>query len=118
MKTVVVEKGTRGLLVGFQDGAGMYIQKESAVAGTSDVYVMFCVEYKKCKELDGLSGARTKTDGKSTFVFWFQGETARNNSSVLGYKREDLLNGCISNKYYCSRVLQYDGWEIKDDYPW
>ncbi len=38
--------------------------------------------------------------------------------------REDLLNnpkyGCVSGTYhnFCARLIQYDGWEIKDDYGW
>ena len=36
--------------------------------------------------------------------------------------REELLNYCKnaqdSDKLECAALIQYDGWEIKDDYPW
>ena len=38
--------------------------------------------------------------------------------------RDFLLNdgnrGCKKNSlgYYCGALIQYDGWQIKDDYPW
>ncbi len=44
----------------------------------------------------------------------------------LGYTRDEMLNntstwGCnkVSNtKHYCAAIIQIDGWEIRDDYPW
>lgn len=35
-----------------------------------------------------------------------------------GCSRTQLLNECKSNPLYCSGLLMYDGWEIKDDYPY
>ena len=35
-----------------------------------------------------------------------------------GCSRTQLLNECKSNQLYCSGLLMYDGWEIKDDYPY
>ncbi len=32
-------------------------------------------------------------------------------------KRQDLINKCDDDKAYCSKLLQYDNWEFKDDYP-
>jgi hypothetical protein len=37
--------------------------------------------------------------------------------------REGLKNhaqyGCVAGSgSYCAKLIQYDGWEIKDDYPW
>jgi hypothetical protein len=41
--------------------------------------------------------------------------------------REDLFNnsrgsgsgyGCAKDRVFCAKLIQYDGWEIKDDYPW
>lgn len=31
--------------------------------------------------------------------------------------REWLVNKCSSIKGYCTKLIEYDGWEIKDDYP-
>ena len=35
-----------------------------------------------------------------------------------GCTRTQLLNECKSNPLVCSALLMYDGWEIKDDYPY
>lgn len=35
-----------------------------------------------------------------------------------GCSRTQLLNKCKSNPLHCSGLLMYDGWEIKDDYPY
>lgn len=35
-----------------------------------------------------------------------------------GYSRTQLLNECKSNPLVCSSLIMYDGWEIKDDYPY
>jgi len=32
--------------------------------------------------------------------------------------REKALEACKTGRYNCSVLLQYDDWEIKDDYPW
>lgn len=55
------------------------------------------------------------TSGAGKSNFW--GLTGSN------VKRETLLNdarGCNKNGLgeYCGALIQYDGWEIKDDYPW
>ena len=49
-------------------------------------------------------------------------------AQIAGHQtRENLLNnsmrGCNSNnasqgRTYCGALIQYDGWQIKDDYPW
>ena len=31
--------------------------------------------------------------------------------------REDALNACKTNPITCSALLEYDGWEFKEDYP-
>ncbi len=32
--------------------------------------------------------------------------------------REQLLDDCKKEAYYCSSLIMYDGWEIKSDYPY
>ena len=32
--------------------------------------------------------------------------------------REDNLQNCKRNPYYCSALLEWDNWEFKDDYPY
>lgn len=31
--------------------------------------------------------------------------------------RNWLIEQCKSKKGYCTKLIEYDGWEIKDDYP-
>ncbi len=67
--------------------------------------------------------------GRDIFSFGFGGNsTAKVNMVGVGNSRDYLLstssrNGCnkSAGAYagdYCGAVIQYDGWEIKDDYPW
>ncbi len=40
---------------------------------------------------------------------------------LITYKntsREDLLEDCKTSGQYCGALIQRDGWQIKDDYPW
>ena len=32
--------------------------------------------------------------------------------------RSTVLKNCTDNGYHCGRLIQMDGWQIKDDYPW
>jgi hypothetical protein len=32
--------------------------------------------------------------------------------------REEFLSGCKTDPSICASLIRYDGWEIKDDYPW
>ena len=34
------------------------------------------------------------------------------------YSRETALSGCKSAPGFCSALLEYDGWEFKEDYPY
>ena len=65
--------------------------------------------------------------GKDIFTFGFYSETNKINMIGGGKTRSELLgtsrSGCNKNagSYagdYCGAVIQYDNWEIKDDYPW
>ena len=66
--------------------------------------------------------------GKDIFTFKFLSETNKVNLAGVGQSRSTLLSsssrtGCNKNAGdysgdFCGAVIQYDGWEIKDDYPW
>lgn len=51
--------------------------------------------------------------GSSNKVFCATAENIDNNST-----RTDIRNNCINHPGHCSRLLQYDGWEFKNDYPY
>lgn len=116
IKTINMTKLNKGLLVEYSNGTGAYFQRVAVCEPTVDCssHIVFCPEHKWCKDIDK-SNAASNTDGKHTFVFWTEGTVPRR----TGITREQLLNSCkSSNKYLCSSLIEYDGWEIKDDYPW
>ncbi len=105
------------LKVAFNDGSGF-------VAHTSNkktIYFFYCTEYKYC--------APESFDGKRTFLFMLSnGEFGP--YGMWDDDRDTALKGCkygntdspnVSSKgrrHYCARLIQLDGWQIKDDYPW
>lgn len=116
IKTINMTKLNKGLLVEYSNGTGAYFQRVAVCESTVDCssHIVFCPEYKWCKDVDK-ENAASNTDGKHTFAFWTEGTVPRR----TGITREQLLNSCkSSNKYLCSSLIEYDGWEIKDDYPW
>lgn len=32
--------------------------------------------------------------------------------------RNEYLQTCKTDPFYCTPLIEYDGWQIKDDYPW
>ena len=65
--------------------------------------------------------------GRDIFTFMLTSSTKKLNMAGSGYSREVLKTsgrrGCNKNStydagFYCGALIQYDGWEIKDDYPW
>lgn len=112
--------------VGLADGSGFV----AYAASSTVVYFFFCVDLKYC--------GSEKYDGKNSFLFEIGKDTKANNrirfvTSNIGaqYKsREKLLESCKYGDYdnpgtsskdrrhYCARLIQYDGWQIKKDYPW
>ena len=68
---------------------------------------------------------KPNTWGKDVFLMGISQSNSKFN--MFGYEqksRDTLMNhsswGCKTSKttYYCGAVIQQDGWEIKDDYPW
>lgn len=111
----IMDKGVFGFL---SDDSVMYYQKV-ANCDSSDItacsYIVFCTEYKYCSDIDEKNYYYDGLDQKHNFLFWSRGETPKGYHSLL---RNDLLLGCRSNAQCCSALIEMDGWEIKDDYPW
>ena len=64
-------------------------------------------------------------DGKTSFLFQMNnvGFVASHNPKI-NYTRDELLNLCANpesgnpnSRHMCTRLIQVDGWRIKDDYP-
>ena len=105
--------------VGFKDGSGFvaYIMDNVSLA------IFYCTELKYC--------GTEKFDGKVTFLFFLSKESKGYfNGAGFGYSRNSLLSYCkygnvdnpdvssAGRRHYCAGLIQTDGWEIKDDYPW
>ncbi|MBP3924436.1 prepilin-type N-terminal cleavage/methylation domain-containing protein [bacterium] len=104
--------------VAFKDGSGMnfYVNDHDKC-----IYIFYCTDYKHCDS--------ESYNGRTTFLFKI---TVDPNGKHFGpsyrselYTRERLLNDCKhpqtnndDKRHACSGLLQYDGWEFKDDYPW
>ncbi len=126
IKTVNLEKSQCGVIATFSNGSAVYMYGRNGYnINNKDTwlnYLLFCPHYNDCKKLNlgcGISG-ENYTDGKSVFLFYNNGSTPSYELSAHNdYSREYLLELCGKKlRGYCSTLIEYDGWEIKDDYPW
>ncbi len=56
----------------------------------------------------------SKSDKFLSFFMWGDSRRSIINSSPYGCNSSIAKN----SRYHCGALIQYDGWEIKDDYPW
>lgn len=108
------------------DGSGVGIK--SPGNQTIGLQFFFCVNYKECLDNEFKSSPTSGgvSNPRNSFVFDL------NSNGVFqpegrGNSREILMNsknyGCNSSTgatahRYCAALIEYDKWEIKDDYPW
>jgi hypothetical protein len=115
-----VKKRDLGVAAMLPDGAGIYVQKNYTAEnclGTCNTYIWFCVNYNDCKTLDESTVAYG--DGKKVFRFYVDGSPeALQFLSGWDNNRETLVDACKEAPVWCSALIQYDGWEVRDDYPW
>ena len=84
-------------------------------------YTRWCVDYKKCINDDG---SIPVVDTKNVFLFYIYGKPETNLFGCAEGDRACILDLCknplgsTKGAVSCSTLLQMDGWEIKDDYPW
>jgi type II secretory pathway pseudopilin PulG len=118
MKVLKTEKTAKGMAAALPDGAGLYIRKsDHADSTTSSTYIVFCVEYKKCKNINE-TPIRNYADSKDTFIFWTNAAFPIASNSSWDGTREGLISRCKTGLHEsCTALVMYDGWEIKDDYP-
>ncbi len=103
MKVTETKKLSRGFSACFPDGSGVYVFPH--------FYTNFCVNCKDCKD-ETIHG---RGNGKDIFSFYVTGSTEKYATTGL---RTQYLRRCPNQKEYCTTLLEYDNWEIKDDYPW
>lgn len=108
--------------VTFLDGSGF----SGYIDLTDRVYFMYCTDIKYC----GIE----KYDGRHSFLFSIESNFPEkffaSTHSYTNKTREQLLDSCAKGnvddllvsikdkRHACARLIQYDGWEIKKDYPW
>jgi hypothetical protein len=122
MQTIGSKKLTKGIVVGFPDGSGMYLRKfQPTAAGQRNIqhtHVQWCVDYKKCVNIDESKAMEKVADGKDIFAFWINVNKNIIPSSSAAQTREQMLQLCKTTPGYCVLLIYNDGWEIRDDYPW
>ena len=126
-----VEKINDGIVVKLNDGSGFGIYNPCA----SNVcpHVIYYVDnnpFKKWLIANNNKIYAKPLDGKNTFLF-----VIKNNRLNTYFVLEDNYDtiksrdymihsatgtyGCDDRyRFYCSALIENDGWEIKDDYPW
>ncbi len=114
MKVIKTEKVGNHFAVAFPDGSGMVI----GGGGDNNNNGIWCVDYKNCLERASLSENIWNTpDGKNVFLFKPVNGNFEQRNGWDG-TREQLKEHCRTWVAYCMTLIWYDGWEIKDDYPW
>lgn len=109
--------------VEFADGSGF----NAYVSNNSTIYFFYCTEFSYC--------GPEKFDGTKTFLFSIckVNDKFKFVTSTCGFQsctRDQLMNSCLKGnsdnadiysqgrRHACTRLIEYDGWEMKDDYPW
>ena len=109
----------------FADGSGF----NAYVAGSNQIYFFYCTNFKYCNT------EKERYDGVQSFLFTIckyknKYQLVASDCNYQNKTREELLDLCLKGnsdnadiysqgrRHACTRLIQYDGWEIKDDYPW
>ncbi len=121
IQTVSLKSTNSIFSVAFNDGSGF----DAYINGQS-FHIFYCTEYKYCSQTQ-----EGNFDGRRGFLFdIYKGKFITSNPEHQTKTREELLEECkygnhdnaqVSSKnrrHACTRLIQIDGWEIKDDYPW
>lgn len=102
------------------DGSGFV----AYIANRQTIFFMYCTDIKYC--------GPEIYDGRHSFLFTID-SNKKFIASLVGSQnatREKLLDSCSKGnfddpensrkdaRHDCTRLIQYDGWEIKKDYPW
>lgn len=101
----------------FLDGSGFnsYFSgtKPDGSAGTGNLYIFYCLDYKSCK--------LGQYDGINTFLFIGDIENARITTYGINQSHEKLTKYCGGNskekRWGCATLIMQNGWKIPKDYP-
>lgn len=121
IQTVSLKSTNSIFTVAFNDGSGF-----DAYTNRYTLFIFYCPEYKYCSQT-----REGNFDGRRGFLFdIYKGKFIASSPENQTQTREKLLELCkygnsdnaeVSSKnrrHACTRLIQIDGWEIKDDYPW
>lgn len=120
IKTTEVKKSKYGVVGALPSGSGFYFYRWDGEFETSArTYLTFCPYYNDCIELAQnaapVQGEKI-VDGKKSFAFYLTGKAP---SYDWDGTREYLLEKCSGTvKGFCTKLIEFDGWEISKDYPW
>ncbi len=130
VKTTKLTKINDGIIGALADGSGFVI-----IYGG---HTTFCPVYEKCEQAlkntgnSGLNLFTSNMDGKNTFGFLIRlGGKFSTYDACWDGTREGAIKlsspdcpysdankyGCADKHKLCSKLIEIDGWEIKDDYP-
>ncbi len=85
---------------------------------------------KMVMDIDGANGANTigndvfmvtvpyAKDSRFMFLKNYVVNSTTKKLDIKSKTRADLLLNCKTYGEYCGAIIQMDGWQIKDDYPW
>ena len=114
VKTVSSYKNGNDVCYGLADGSGFCV-----IVNRTAMHFVFCPEAKGCS--DKYEEINTVVDGKNSFLFSIEGgKFITSYKGFHSYTRDELLEACKTSlyKHACTRLIEVDGWQIKDDYPW
>lgn len=113
IKTTEVSSIDQYAVVGLPNGTGF---------SNYNKHYFFCLKFKDCKEITETWNSRDRFIFQFTPDEGFHPYTDRNDFT----SREDIMNNprgahaCNKTKGtgLCAKLIEYDGWEIRKDYPW
>ena len=95
------------------DGSGFV----AYITSPNIMYFFYCTQFKYCKD--------ESYDGRRTFLFSLINGKFFASHNQNASSRSYLLDKCknpptnsYQSRHWCTKLIQYDGWQIKDDYPW
>lgn len=113
IKTTEVSSIDQYAVVGLPNGTGF---------SNYNKHYFFCLKFKDCKEITETWNSRDR------FIFQFTPDKGFHpyTDGIDFTSREDIMNGSGSahacnktkGKGLCAKLIEYDGWEIRKDYPW
>lgn len=112
VKTTEVTTKGKYAIVGLANGSGF--------TNYNSLY-FFCLKFKDCKQTTETWNSRDR------FVFQFNTQKGFGplSDNLTFNTRDDIINStskwhaCNKNRTgFCAKLIEYDGWEIKKDYPW